>query len=109
MRGSMMTTAMNTKPNTIMKPNEETNVDLATPTVTLNGDTREHLVNEWWRFGSAIERAISLFPYESFHARNQLHGDDEKARRAFMLKQNILSQLDEYHSLSLSVVDELAD
>lgn len=42
----------------------------ATPAIHMNGSSAEALVEEWWKFGDALAKAMELFPHESFHPRN---------------------------------------
>jgi hypothetical protein len=54
-----------------------TNLDLITPAVHMNGNSKESLIQEWKEFNQALQDVCKAFPYDSFHSRNHYVKDGE--------------------------------
>ena len=63
------------------------------PVATLNGNTKESLVEEWQEFLVAIGEAWTKLPYDSFHGRNHHFRPEEDQEAARLCRIEISKAL----------------
>jgi len=72
-------------------------IEDATPAIHMNSSSANAIVEEWWKFGDALAKAMELFPHESFHPRNHYvkENGDKPAMVAAHSIRSILYKLQE--------------
>lgn len=85
------------------------NPEEITPTVHLNGNSKNSLLEEWYNFGSKLSAVIESFPHESFNARNHYIRGDDATKSCRTTQGELQRQLLSIKNLSESVIEKIQE